>query len=662
MVWTLPVLGALQSRRILSALGMVSAVFVLLVSPVSGQEVPRTGASEENAPSGSDTPFDVANLPIRTAGTSTDLNLVSLDVVDTPLADVVEFIRERSGTNIVLGPSIDEIITLKLTNVPWKKALELAAEKAGCILRADGVNLLKVEKPPRVTFYFEDTDVKKVIDAIGKVSGANIITAPQVVGAVNMRINDVPWREALDSIVKTLGYAVVEDSQGILRVVPPAMLEEQMESRVFELKYVRPPASFQATIETDYAIEKKSGGAESAGAAAESFSLLSAISKTLSTKGRLDYISERNVLIVTDTVPHLNAIGEMIQEIDVEPAQIFVDVKFVISRNTDFFDLGVDIGDQGWQAAIGLGSIPTRLPFNLGKGGFEDSLIASGIDDGTGSNTGTLSGSQIGPFGFDREALASQVQYGTLDFTGVTAVLRILKRDVSSEILQSPKLLALDNHPATIFVGETIRFAQVQAEQGQAGGLRVGIEEADNSPVQTGFQLMIVPHIIPGTRKIMMTVIPEEESLSGTSAEMPGFDVFTSGAGTSQATIALPRVASRTVVTNIMLESGKTAVFGGLLFDTETETINKVPILGDIPILGYLFKNETKSRVRNNLIIFITPTIIEDSGGTLDLLSEDLRSGRKNLKESFPRLFMSGRQELKMEEEEKRRREEENGN
>lgn len=635
-------------RCAVASAGAVVALSGVFVSPLSGQENPQTDTWEEKPAASSNELFDVSNLPVRSPDGSTDLSLVSLDVVDTPLEDVIDFIREKSGTNIVLGPAIDEVITLKLTAVPWRKALEIASEKAGCILRSDGLNLMKIEKPPRVTFYFEDTDIKKVIDAIGKVSGANIITAPQVQGAVNMRINDVPWREALDSIVKTLGYAVVEDQQGILRVVPPAMLEEQLESRVFELKYVRPPSSYSAHMETDYAtLSNQQQG--SSGDIVENFTLLRAIEKTLSSKGKLDYITERNILIVTDTVPHLNQVEEMIQKIDVEPAQIFVDVKFVITRNTDFFDLGVDIGDQGWQASTSLGAIPSRLPFNLGDGGFEDNIIAFDREEG--------------PFGFDDATVANggQVVFGTLDFTGVTAVLRILKRDVSSEIIQSPKLLALDNHPATIFVGETIRFAQVEAEQGQAGGLRVGIEEADNSPVQTGFQLMMIPHIIPGTRKIMMTVIPEEESLSGGSTEMPGFDVFSTGSGSTAASIALPRVASRTVVTNIMLESGKTAVFGGLLFDSESETINKIPILGDIPILGYLFKNRNTNKVRNHLIIFITPTIIEDSGGTLDLLSEDLKSGRSRLKKNFPRIFMSGREELKMEEEEKKKRMEENG-
>lgn len=590
-------------------------------------------------------PFEVAESEAQAKSyRSTVARSVTLDVRERNLADVVAEIRERAEVNVVLAPGVDEKVTLRLVDVPWKKALELAAEQAGCVVVEDGPNLLRVEKPPRVTFYFENTDVKKVVDAIAKVSGANIIVAPEVQGSVSMRFNDVPWRKALDSIVKTLGFTVVEESANILRVVSPSKLEELLESRIYELKYLRPPAGYVANIDTDYAINLQKqllqrqatggggGGNQQGGAGAgDNFSLLKALKKVLSSKGVLDYIQEKNILIVTDTKPKLDEIGAILSRIDVEPAQIFVDVKFVVTGNTDFFDLGIDIGDQGLQVSTNGGSIPSRLPFTLGDGGFEDEIIASESGEG--------------PFGFpDSEVTGggSQVVFGTLDFTRASMTLRILKRDVSTQIIQAPKLLALDNHEATIFVGETVRFAQVEAEQGQAGGLRVGIEEAENSPVQTGLQLFVVPHIIPGTNKIVMTVIPKEDSLSGKSAEQPGFDVFKFGSGAEQQQITLPRVSSRTLVTNMMLESGQTAVIGGLIFESDSETVNKVPLLGDIPILGYFFKNEVTNVIRNNLIIFLTPTIIRDSRGTMDLLKGDLQDNNDSLRRRFPELFDKG--------------------
>lgn len=563
---------------------------------------------------------------------------ISIDVTEKQLPDIVDVIRSASGANIVLDRGLEEeTVTIALVDVPWRKALDLVSEKAGCLVDDAGNGILRVRKPPRVTFYFPDTDIRKVIDAVAKVSGANIIVAPEVQGTVNMRLTDIPWRTALDSICKTLGYTVVQDSQNILRVVSPATLVDQLETRVFELKYVKPPETYVPLIESDYAMGDPKAPSQDP---EEDFTILKALRKALSSQGSMEYISGRNMLVVTDTRPVLDAMERMIERIDQEPAQIFVDVKFVTTSNRDFFDFGTDVGDQGWQISTSGGSIPSRLPFDLGDGGFEDWFIAQ--DDGDGPfgfpdfgpgdplSDGSLSGVVSGQ---------SAVQYGTLDFTRASLTLRLLKRDSTTKIVQAPKLLALDHETATIVVGETVRFAQVEAEQGQAGGLRVGIEEADNSPVQTGFQLLFTPHIIPGTDKIILTVIPKEESLTGSSTEMPGFDVFSFGAGGSQASIPLPRVASRTLVTKMLLESGQTAVIGGLLFETESETIQKLPFLGDIPFIGWLFRNETSNRVKENLIVFITPTIVRSASETRGILRDELRNGMKDLEAEFPTLF-----------------------
>jgi len=554
--------------------------------------------------------------------------VVTLDVNAKPVSEILDVIRERSGANIVLDRGIEDNVTLQLVDVPWRKALDLVAEKCGCIVEDAGNGVLVVRKPPRVTFYFPDTDIRKVIDAIAKVSGANIIVGPEVQGTVNMRLTDIPWRTALDSVAKTLGFTVVQDDQNIYRVVSPGTLVDQLETRVYELKYVKPPEMYIPTIETDYAVGAPKAPSEDP---EDNFTVLRALRKALSTHGSLEYIDKKNMLIVTDTRPVLESIERLIERIDVEPAQIFVDVKFVTTSNNDFFDFGFDYGEQGFKVFTSGGSIPSRMPFTLGDGGFEDGIIAQ--DDGD------------GPFGYPDEELTgsitgqSAVKYGTLDFTQATITLRLLKRDSTTKIVQSPKLLALDHQTATIVVGETVRYAQIDTEQGQAGGLRVGIEEADNSPVQTGFQLLFTPHIIPGTNKIMLTVIPKEELLTGKSTEQPGFDVFKFGQGSIQVQLALPRVASRTLVTKMLLESGQTAVIGGLLFETESITVNKLPFLGDIPFLGYLFRSKSTNRVKENLVVFITPTIVTSGDETRALLKHQMGPGMKELEGEFPALF-----------------------
>jgi general secretion pathway protein D len=205
------------------------------------------------------------------------------------------------------------------------------------------------------------------------------------------------------------------------------------------------------------------------------------------------------------------------------------------------------------------------------------------------------------------------VIFGALNFTEVTAALKLLQQDVHSEIVLAPKIVALDHQEATIFVGETVRYAQARAEQGQAGGLQLVVEEAPNSPVSVGFQLLVVPHIVPGTDKIQMDVIPQSDALSGTGATQlapAGFDVFTVGSGTGDGQIALPRVSSSTIATQVLLRSGQTAVLGGLVTDTLSETVTQVPLLGDIPLLGWLFKHRASNKIKTSLIVFVTPRVI----------------------------------------------------
>ena len=191
----------------------------------------------------------------------------------------------------------------------------------------------------------------------------------------------------------------------------------------------------------------------------------------------------------------------------------------------------------------------------------------------------------------------------------------------SPRIGRSPKILALDNTEATIFVGESIRYARTSASSSQAGTLAFSVEEDPNSPVNVGFQLLVLPHVVPGENKIMLTVIPQQRALSGkTSPTLPGFDRFVFGTQT----IDLPRVASSTLVTHMILKSGETAVIGGLLEDREIESRDKIPILGDLPLLGLLFSGTSKQKVKQHLLITITPRIIRGSDAANSTISDEM--------------------------------------
>ncbi len=574
----------MQAKFKLTAL--VALVIGLAITQVQAQEAQDKKAGQEGS-------------GVESKAPGSQNTLLTLKLKDRLLKDVVQTIRRKVGVNIIIDEDIDETVTIDLENVGWRVALNLVAERANCVVVEVDQGLLKVVKPPRVHFAFTNAPIQQVIDTIAKVSNANIVVAPEVQGNITLRLQNIPWRDALEAASKTLGYAVTEEDRGILRVVPRSNLREDLVTKTFQLRYVSPKSQFMPTIDSPYVKRTTQNQVTQ-----QEFELEEALSRMLTPDlGSLKYFEGKNAFVVKDIKTVVDSIESIINLIDVEPGQVFLDVRFVTTSNQDILSLGMDIGDSGWSASITGGQIPSRLPFNLGSGGFEDDVIVNDTGVGPFADSAFNIGNTVVP----------DVIFGALSFTEVTAALRLLKQDVHSEIVQAPKIIALDRQEATIFVGETVRYAQARAEQGQAGGLQLVVEEAPNSPVSVGFQLLVIPRIVPGTDKVIMDIIPQSDALTGTGTSEfapPGFDVFTVGTGASDGSIALPRISSSTISTTVLLRSGQTAVLGGLVTETESDTETKLPFLGDIPGLGWLFKHKSTRKTKSSLIVFVTPQII----------------------------------------------------
>jgi type IV pilus assembly protein PilQ len=610
---------------------------VSFATPLAQQEPQGNrppAAPAQSAPQGA---AQARDADIRAEAEGDRASRLTLKLKDRDLRDVVASIRKKANVNIIMDAAIEETVTIDLQDVNWRNALDLVAEQAGCIVTEAVGGVLKVEKPPRVYFAFENTDIQKVIDTIAKISGANIVVAPEVKGTITVRLKNIPWRDALDASVKTLGFVVVEEDRGILRVVPASNIEQDLETKTIQLRYVRPGSTYVPFLESEYVENRRAKTQLQKGEL--NFTLLDTLKSMVTPEvGSLEYIQETNVIVVRDTRPVVDSVAKTIAMIDVEPSQIYLDVRFVTTTNEDLMDIGVNPGGNGWSASVGLGQIPTRLPFNLGAGGWDDSLIAN--DTGTGPFTNeALNGGA--------EVTIPNVVFGALNFQQVTATLRLLKKDARSEIVQAPQIVALDHQTATIFVGEAVRYAQSRVEQGQAGGLLLALEEGDQSPVNVGFQLLATPHVVPGTDKVILEVIPQRTALTGTGTSAiapPGFDVFEIGTGGDESgSIALPRVASSTIATTVLLRGGQTAVLGGLKSKSESETVTRLPFLGDIPVLGWLFKNEVKQSTTSTMLVFITPSVIrspEDMDKSMQsVLQERLRDHRSTLSQERDAIF-----------------------
>ncbi|MBI2921527.1 MAG: hypothetical protein HYY18_10635 [Planctomycetes bacterium] len=575
--------------------GVASGLFALALAGAGwAQEKRETGAGQE----------DVRK----------EFALVSLDVKGLPLVDVLKKLSSDSGVNIVPDLGIEDRVTVTLVDVPWREALDVVCQQTKCIYKEVSPRLIRVMKPPRVTADFKNSPLVEIIDILANKAGSNIVISPDIDAKIKitMRFQNIPWEDALDALVRTAGYASVTEPSGIIRIVHPDKLVTQMETRVFTFKYMRPPDLYRPKIKGDTMVGDPKGIDD----ALKEFTVIDALNSSLSRKGTtvlgsLKYIQSTNSVIVTDTRPVLDQIQKIIDRLDTEPFQVHLEVKVVSTRNSDLAQVGI-LYTTGAVRGISVGSSTVFTPNSPHSGPdyFGDPPLVG--------STSTFRRSRL-PFGIGHDLVGSDTFFAT-NFN-ITATLRLFQQDTDSKVEQRPSISVLSDAEATLFVGEEVRWAETKAEQGQAGGLSFTLEEAEDSPIQVGFQLMVIPHVVPGTSKIVMTIIPKSNTLSGSSTILPGFDEFSLIGGAAPQTIFLPRVATSTVVTRMLVESGNTAVVGGLIEDRETQILDKIPLLGDIPLLGHLFRHTDKSKTKNHLIIFITPRLVRPSGDTITSLN-----------------------------------------
>ena len=552
----------------------------------------------------------------REPGNFLGAGYVNLDCKDEDLSVALKTLSASAGVNIIADANVKEKITISVERLHWMEAMKLLAKQSNCKVVRVSPRLVRFTQPATVSMEFNDADLKLVVDLIAKQAGVNIVIGRQVEGKVSFSLNNVPWREALDTLVKTAGFVVVSGAasssgdSSILRVVHPDTLKSEVETRSFQLRYIRPSEPYiarMANIENlAHEVVGISAGDEAKASASDGFPLEEALRQIVTADGgQLTYDSGTNTIIVKDTQPKLEEMAEIIKLLDVPPAQVHVEVKFIRTTNIDLLEQGVRFDDPRTPERDGF-TASTRFitprenpefsgdPLSIFGGTFPFNVGQSGV-------------SSLGVNGF--QAL------GVLDLTQMHAFLRMVKDDERTQIVQEPSLTMLDNRPAVIFVGETIPFAIQQIQQDQNGNVTVAIEENDRSPINIGFTLYITPHVVPGTDEINLSIIPKVSTLSGSSSSIAGFERFAFSAPGSQTEsfIDLPRESAQTVVTYMRVRDGQTAVIGGLQTEKRSNVKTSIPILAGIPLMGRLFSWNKEQAEVESLLIMITPRILNNS-------------------------------------------------
>ncbi len=407
---------------------------------------------------------------------------------------------------------------------------------------------------------FRDADIRVVLQAITQKAvkngvKVNIIISPQVKGPVTVDLENVDWQTALDAVLKTYDYGYEWVGKNIILVDTLDNLAKRRK-KVQEAQVAEPLATRVFTLNFAKVEEIKD-----------------TLEKLLTPKGKLTYDKRTNTLVVTDTQSSFYALEETIKALDEITPQVLIEAK-ILETDLDVTNkLGINWNIQG--TISGSKRVHT-WPFTKH------------------SENKYLRGDDIPSVSSVHSTLSDVFAFGTLDTSSLSAVLEIIFNDTSTKILSTPKITTMDNHTATIDVitEDPVPNYTYNSERGSW-------EISGYEWVKYGVSLEVTPQI---NKEGFVTL-----AIKPRVSENLGDKEFTSSSG---AVAQIPRLYTQTTSTRVMIKDGETLVIGGLVRDKVVDTVNKIPLLGDIPILGYFFKHRSKTTEKKNLLIFITPRIV----------------------------------------------------
>jgi len=428
----------------------------------------------------------------------------------------------------------------------------------------------RVYSGERLSLNFQDIEVRSVLQLLADFTGKNMVVSDTVSGRITLRLKNVPWDQALDIILKTKGLSLRENDNVIL-VAPTEEIAAREKLELESTKQVQDLTPLRSDL-------IRMNFAKAADIAAI---LKAAENKLLSDRGNVTVDERTNTLLIQDIPTKLEEIRELVQRLDIPMRQVMIESRVVIANNDFTRDLGVRFG------AMSRTRNPTEGDsfYKIG-GGLPDSGFNTGEEDNTGDTTGLLDGLMVNlpkVTGAGRGGSLGML-IGVVGSYMVGLELTAMQQEGKGELISMPKVITADQSKAVIKQGIEVPYQSATS----SGATSVSFKEAV-------LKLEVTPQITPDDRIVMALTITKDR---------PDF---------TRQVLGTPPLEKREIQTNVLVNNGETVVLGGILEDEKAQNQEKIPVLGDIPYLGFLFKQELNKNLSSELLFFITPRILKES-------------------------------------------------
>jgi type IV pilus assembly protein PilQ len=597
---------ARQGNEILVTLGTTAAAAALQTQAEAANNAPASGEAAAAAPAsaagtGYPQPWEIRSIDFRRGADGSGRVIVHLSDPHIPVnlqqvgnQIVVDFTNAAVPTDLVRRYDATDFGTpvtdFDVTNTSHgsRIAIDANGEYDQLAYQSDDQYVVELQplkkgeaasqKPKytgeRLTLNFQDIEVRAVLQLLADASGQNIVVSDSVHGSVTLRLQNVPWDQALAIILQTKGLG--ERKQGNVILVAP---QEELAAREKAELVARSAVQQLEPLRSEYLQINYAKAADLAAL------VKSQSNSLLSKRGNVSVDDRTNTLLLQDTPERLEQINRLVARLDVPVRQVEIEARIVLVNDDFQRQLGARLGLTD--------TFPGSSTFTTttGTAAGTDSILNSATQVNTGQSKYITY-----PFGSGGAPERYNVNLPVANPTGSIAVgilsgyklvdleLSAAEAETEAKDISSPRVITANQKQATITQGVEIPYQQ----SASSGATSISFKKAV-------LELKVTPQITPDNRIILDLDVRDDE-IGAVVVESGGINV--------------PSIDTREVTTQVLVNDGQTVVLGGILQTKSDDVVNKVPWLGDLPVLGHLFKNTNRTNNKDELLIFVTPKIV----------------------------------------------------